>query len=123
MKEFTKHYEGSDSILNCLRDLGKIADVCGLIGGNTYPQSDLVIDTPSIINSYYNLEHDGQTSYFYLYFRKGGCVGSNELNDFKDRCDGLSKALFLVKLTMKYRDISTEIVKWRDITMEVKAEI
>lgn len=118
MKEFTKHYKGVNAISDCLRDLEKIADVCGLIGGNTYPLSDLVIDTPNIINSYYNLKHDGETSYFYLYFRKSGCVGSDELNDFKNRYDGLSKALFLVKLTMKYR-----VVKWRYITMEVKAEI
>lgn len=55
MKEFTKHYEYDDSLLDCLRDLEKMADVCGLIGGNTYPQSNLVVDIPNIINAYYNL--------------------------------------------------------------------
>ena len=118
MKEFTKHYEYDDSLLDCLRDLRKIADVCAIIGDNTYPQSDLLIDTPNIINSYYSLEHDGDTSCFYLGFSKGECEVGQDLDDVKDRC--YRKPLFLIKLTMKYRVIPTEIVNSRDITMEVK---
>ena len=37
MLEFTKHYDGVEAIGNCLRDLEKMADMCALIGGNTYP--------------------------------------------------------------------------------------
>lgn len=118
MIEFTKHYEYDDSLLDCLRDLRKIADVCAIIGDNTYPQSDLLIDTPNIINSYYSLEHDGETSCFYLGFSKGECEVGQDLDDVKDRC--YCKPLFLIKLTMKYRVIPTEIVNSRDITMEVK---
>jgi hypothetical protein len=118
MKEFTKH----DSILDCLRDLEKMADVCGLIGGNTYPQSNLVADIPNIINAYYNLEHDGETSCFYIGFSKNDCEVGNDLDDVKDELFG-GKALFLIKLTMKYRKIPTQIVDSRDIIMEVKAEI
>lgn len=123
MKEFTKHYEGSDSILDCLRDLEKIADICGLIGGNTYPQSNLVVDIPNIINAYYNLEHDGETSCFYIGFSKNESEVSKDLDDVKDRVDGFDKTLFLIKLTMKYRVIPTQIINSRDITMEVKAKI
>lgn len=110
MKEFTKHYTGVEAISNCLRDLEKMADVCALIGGNTYPQSDLVIDTPRIINDYYKVAHSGQTSYFFLGFRKSGCEGSDILNYAQNL---FGKELFSVKLTMKARDI----------TMEAKAEI
>ena len=117
MKEFTKHYEYSDSLLDCLRDLRKIADVCAIIGDNTYPQSDLLIDIPNIINSYYNLEHDGDTSCFYIGFNEKECEVSQDLDDVKD---DVGKPLFLIKLTMKYRVIPTEIVNSRDITMEVK---
>lgn len=117
MIEFTKHYEYSDSLLDCLRDLRKIADVCAIIGNNTYPQSDLLIDTPNIINSYYNLEHDGETSCFYFGFSEKECEVSQDLDDI---IDDLSKPLFLIKLTMKYRVIPTEILDSRDITMEVK---
>lgn len=120
MIEFKKRYEGSDSILNCLRDLRKIADVCAIIGNNTYPQSDLLIDTPNIINSYYNLKHDGDTSCFYICFDEKECEISQ---DFDDIIDEVCKPLFLIKLTMKYRKIPTEIVDSRDIIMEVKAEI
>ena len=123
MIEFTKHYEGSDSILNCLRDLRKMADICGLIGDNTCPQSDLVYDIITIIESYYNLEHDGDTSCFYIGFSKNESEVSKDLDDVKDRVDGFDKTLFLIKLTMKYRKIPTEIVDSRDIIMEVKAEI
>ena len=123
MKEFTKHYEGDDSILNCLRDLRKMADICGLIGDNTCPQSDLVVDIPNIINSYYNLEHDGDTSCSYICFSINESAVSKDLDDVKDRFDGFVKTLFLIKLTMKYRKIPTQIVDSRDIIMEVKAEI
>ena len=123
MKEFTKHYEGSDSLLDCLRDLRKMADICGLIGDNTCPQSDLVYDIITIIESYYNLEHDGDTSCFYIGFSKNESEVSKDLDDVKDRVDGFDKTLFLVKLTMKYRKIPTQIVDSRDIIMEVKAEI
>lgn len=110
MIEFTKHYKGVEAISNCLRDLEKMADMCALIGGNSYPQSDLVIDTPRIINDYYKVKHSDQTSYFFLGFSKSGCEGSDTLNYFQ----GLfGKELFLVKLTLKYTDV----------TMEVKAEI
>lgn len=110
MKEFTKHYKGVEAIANCLRDLEKMADMCALIGGNTYPQSDLVIETPRIINDYYKVMHSDQTSYFFLGFSKSGCEGSDILNHVQ----GLfGKKLFLVKLTLKYTDV----------TMEVKAEI
>ena len=122
MKEFTKYYDGSDSILNCIKGLEKMADVCGLIGDNTYPQSNLVVDIPNIINAYYNLEHDGETSCFYIGFSKNDCEEGNDFDDVKDELFG-GKALFLVKLTMKYRKIPMEIVDSRDITMEVKAEI
>ena len=110
MIEFTKHYEGTNAIGNCLRDLEKMADVCALIGGNTYPQSDLVIDTPRIINDYYKIAHNDQTSYFFLGLRKSGCEGSDILNYVQNL---FGKELFSVKLTLKYTDI----------TMEVKAEI
>ena len=110
MIEFTKHYEGTNAISDCIRDLEKMADVCALIGGNTYPQSDLVIETPRIINDYYKVMHSGQTSYFFLGFSKNGCEGSDIINHVQ----GLfGKKLFSVKLTLKYTDI----------TMEVKAEI
>lgn len=110
MKEFKKHYEGINAISDCLRDLEKMADVCTLIGGNTYPQTDLVIETPRIINDYYKTAHSDQTSYFFLGFSKSGCEGSNILNYVQ----GLfGKKLFSVKLTLKYTDV----------TMEVKAEI
>lgn len=122
MKEFTKHYEYDDSLLDCLRDLRKIADVCGLIGDNTYPQSNLVVDIPNIINAYYNLEHDGETSCFYIGFSKNDCEVGNDLDDVKDELFG-GNALFLIKLTMKYRVIPTQIINSRDIIMEVKAEI
>lgn len=117
MKEFTKHYEFSDSLLDCLRDLRKIADVCAIFGDNTYPQSDLLIDIPNIINAYYNLKNDGETSCFYIGFSEKECEVSQDLDDVKD---SLRKRLFLVKLTMKYRVIPTEIINSRDITMEVK---
>ena len=117
MKEFTKHYEYDDSLLDCLRDLRKIADVCAVIGDNTYPQSDLLIDIPNIINSYNNLEHDGETSCFYIGFSEKECEVSQNLDDVKDE---VGKPLFLIKLTMKYRVIPTEIVNSRDITMEIK---
>ena len=123
MIEFKKCYEGSDSILNCLRDLRKMADICGLIGGNTYPQSNLVVDIPNIINAYYNLEYDGETSCFYIGFSKNESEVSKDLDDVKDRVDGFDKTLFLIKLTMKYRKSPTEIVDSREIIMEVKAEI
>ena len=123
MIEFKKRYEGSDSILNCLRDLRKMADICGLIGDNTCPQSDLVYDIINIIESYYNLEHDGDTSCFYIGFSKNESEVSKDLNDVKDLVDGFGKTLFLIKLTMKYRKIPTQIVDSRDIIMEVKAEI
>lgn len=119
MIEFKK----CDSILNCLRDLEKMADICGLIGGNTYPQSNLVVDIPNIINAYYNLEHDGETSCFYIGFSKNDCEVSKDLDDVKDRVDGFDKTLFLIKLTMKYRKSPKEIVDSREIIMEVKAEI
>lgn len=122
MIEFKKRYEGSDSILNCLRDLRKMADICGLIGDDTCPQSDLVYDIINIIKSYYNLEHDGDTSCFYIGFSKNESEVSKDLDDVKDELFG-GKALFLVKLTMKYRKIPTQIVDSRDIIMEVKAEI
>lgn len=122
MIEFKKRYEGSDSILNCLRDLRKMADICGLIGGNTYPQSNLVVDIPNIINAYYNVEYDGETFCFYISFSKNDCEVGNYLDDVKDELFG-GKALFLVKLTMKYRKSPTQIVDSRDIIMEVKAEI
>ena len=110
MKEFTKHYKGVEAIANCLRDLEKMADVCALIGGNTYPQSDLVIDLPHIISEYYKLRYTDKESYFFLGFRKTGSEGS----DILDHVQGLfGKKLFLVKLTLKYTDV----------TMEVKAEI
>lgn len=109
MKEFTKHYKGVNALANCLRDLEKMADVCALIGGNIYPQSDLVIETPRIINDYYKIAHNDQTSYFFLGFRKSGCEGS----DIPNYVQKFGKALFLVKLTLKYTDV----------TMEVKAEI
>ena len=120
MEKFTKHYEGSDAILNCFKDIEKIADVCAIIGDNTYPQNDLVIDIPNIINSYYNLSYDGATSCFYIGFSKNACEVSQEFDDVKDE---INKALFLIKLTMTYRDIPSEIMDSRDITMEVKAEI
>lgn len=119
MKEFTKHYEYDDSLLDCLRDLRKIVDVCAIIGDNTYPQSDLLIDIPNIINAYYNLEHDGDTSCFYIGFSEKACEVSDNLDDVKDELFG-GKALFLIKLTMKYRVVPTEILNSRDITMEVK---
>lgn len=110
MIEFTKHYNGVDAIGNCLRDLEKMADMCALIGGNTYPQSDLVIETPRIINDYYKVAHNDQSPSFFLGFRKSGCEGSYILNNVQNI---FGKELFLVKLTLKYTDI----------TMEVKAEI
>jgi hypothetical protein len=110
MIEFTKHYNGVDAIGNCLRDLEKMADMCALIGGNTYPQSDLVIETPRIINDYYKVAHNDQTSYFFLGFRKSGCEGSYTLNYAQNI---FGDELFLVKFTLKYTDI----------TIEVKAEI
>lgn len=121
MKEFTKYYNGSDAILNCLGDLKKMADICASIGGKTYPQSDFVIDIPNIINSYYNLEHDGETSCFYIGFSKYECEVNDDLDYVKDELIG--KALFLIKLTMKYKVIPTQIMNSRDIIMEVKAEI
>lgn len=122
MIELKKRYEGSDSILNCLIDLRKMADICGLIDDDTCPQSDLVYDIITIIESYYNLEHDGDTSCFYIGFSKNESEVSKDLDDVKDELFG-GKALFLVKLTMKYRKIPTQIVDSRDIIMEVKAEI
>lgn len=109
MLEFTKHYDGVEAIGNCLRDLEKMADMCALIGGNTYPQSDLVIDTPRIINDYYKVMYNGQTSYFFLGFRKTGSDGSDDLKYVLARCGCLGKAIFLVKLTMKARDITMEV--------------
>ena len=123
MKEFTKHYKGVNALANCLRDLEKMADVCALIGGNACPQSNLVVDIPNIINAYYNLEYDGETSCFYIGFSKNDCEVSKDLDDVKDRVGGFDKTLFLIKLTMKYRKSPTEIVDSRDIIMEVKAEI
>ena len=123
MIEFKKHYKGVNAISDCLIDLDKMADICGLIGGNTYPQSNLVVDIPNIINAYYNLEYDGETSCFYIGFSKNDCEVSKDLDDVKDRVDGFDKTLFLIKLTMKYRKSPTEIVDSREIIMEVKAEI
>lgn len=119
MKEFTKHYEYSDSLLDCLRDIEKIADICALIGDNTCPQINLVDNIPNIIKAYNNLEHDGRTSCLYIGFSKNDCEVSDNLDDVKDELFG-GKPLFLIKLTMKYRVSPTELLDSRDITMEVK---
>ena len=95
MIEFTKHYKGINALSDCIRDLEKMADMCALIGGNTYPQSDLVIETPRIINDYYKIAHNDQTTYFFLGFRQSGCEGSDIPNYFQNL---FSTALFLVKL-------------------------
>lgn len=113
MIEFKKHYDGINAISDCIRDLEKMADVCALMGNINYPQSDLVIDLPHIISEYYKLRYTDKESHFFLGFRKTGEEGSDELKHVLARCGGLGKALFLVKLTLKYTDV----------TMEVKAEI
>ena len=113
MVEFKKHYEGINAISDCIRDLEKMADVCALIGNIKYPQSDLVIDLPYIIGEYYKLRYTDKESHFFLGLRKTGSEGSGELKHVLDRCGSFGKALFLVKLTLKYTDV----------TMEVKAEI
>lgn len=122
MKEFTKYYEYSESLSDCLRDIEKIADVCAIIGNSSSPQINLVDSFPNIINACNNLEHDGETSCFYIAFSKNDCEVGQDLDDVKDELFG-GKALFLIKLTMKYRVIPTKILDSRDITMEVKVEI
>lgn len=119
MIEFTKHYEYNESLSDCLRDIEKIADVCAIIGDSTSPRMNLVDNIPNIINACNNLEHDGETSCFYIGFSKNDCEVGQDLDDVKDELFG-GKPLFLIKLTMKYRVVPTEIVNSRDITMEVK---
>lgn len=110
MIEFTKHYKGINALSDCIRDLEKMADVSALMGNMKYPQSDLVIYLPYIISEYYKLQHTDKTSNFFIGFCKTGIEGSGELKHVLARC---GKALFLVKLTLKYTDV----------TMEAKAEI
>ena len=113
MIEFTKHYKGINAISDCIRDLEKMADVCTLMGNMKYPQTDLVIDLPYLIGEYYKLQHTDKTSNFFIGFRKTGSEVGGELQHVLARCGSFGKALFLVKLTLKYTDV----------TMEAKAEI